>query len=250
MKKTFTCMMMALAFAGAAAFAQNEQNVNVELTPYIWLAGMEGDATVNGRKTDFEKEFSDIVDAVDVGGSLLAVIEINRFLVWGQVDYFALDTDKMEVEDQPRGGSLETDMMLAEVAVGYQFDGWMKDQTFDVLLGVRHLNMDSTLTLKSDGTVHEKTGELTDPILVVRPSMAMFASRIDGLRFNPTLAIGGGGDADLVYELFPQIQYDITENAAIRVGHRTVGYKFEGDDNDNELNIALTGLILGFGMKF
>jgi hypothetical protein len=251
MKTKLTCMMMALALAaGTRSSAQDDKGLQVEITPYLWLAGIEGDATVNGQKTDFEKKFSDIVDAVDVAGSLLAVVQVNRFLVWGQVDYFSTDTDKMDVEDQPQGGRLETDMTLLEFAVGYQFDGWMEDQTFDVLVGVRHLEMDNTLTVKGDGTVHEKTVELTDPMLVVRPSMAMFPSKIDGLRFNPTLAIGGGGDSEMVYELFPQIQYQISELAALRVGYRTVGYKFEGDNNDNELNINLAGLIVGLGMTF
>ena len=62
---------------------------------------------------------------------------------------------------------------------------------------------------------------------------------------TPTLAIGAG-DSDLVYELFPQIQYQVNENIAARIGYRRVGYKFKGDeDEDNELNATLAGLIVG-----
>jgi hypothetical protein len=65
------------------------------------------------------------------------------------------------------------------------------------------------------------------------------------------VAIGGGGDSDLVYELEPQFQYQITPNVVARLGYRTVGYKFKGDHNsDNELNIRLSGLIAGVGVTF
>jgi hypothetical protein len=82
----------------------------------------------------------------------------------------------------------------------------------------------------------------------MRPSIPVLPSKIQGLRFNPTLAIGAGGDADLVYELQPQFQYQITQSVVARLGYRTVGYKFK--DGDNELNINLSGLIAGVGMTF
>jgi hypothetical protein len=76
----------------------------------------------------------------------------------------------------------------------------------------------------------------------------VFPSKIDGLRFNPVLGIGAG-DSDLAYELFPQFQYRINESMAARLGYRTVGWKFEGD-NDNELNVNLAGLIVGLGWVY
>jgi hypothetical protein len=252
-------MMVAALLAGtmsglaqapqAPAMEQGPDGWKFEITPYLWAAGMEGDVTINGQKADFEKSFSDIVDAVEIGGSLLGVIQYDRFLLWGQADYFELDTDEMDIEDRPQGGRLECEQTLLELAAGYQIDGWMEGQTFDILVGVRSLSMDTDLTVEGHGT-RSKEFDVVDPIFVVRPSIPMFPSKIDGLRFNPTLAIGGGGDADLVYELFPQIQYQVNENMAARLGYRTVGYKFKGDNNDNELNFNLAGLIVGLGVTF
>ena len=149
-------------------------------------------------------------------------------------------------------------MLLTEAAVGYQVDGWMEGQTFDLLVGVRNLHMENDLEVFGKGK-SSRDNDVTDPILVVRPSILVYPSKIQGLRFNPTLAIGAGGDSDLVYELQPQFQYQITENIAARLGYRTVGYKFKGDDakNDNlnlteddELNFTLSGLIAGLGVTF
>jgi hypothetical protein len=250
--KASTVGMVAAAFLmlGSAAYAAEPQGWQVELTPYAWLAGIEGDLTVNGHKAEFDKSFSDLVDAVELGASLLTVAQYDRYLIWGQVDYFQMSTDAMDVEDQPKHGSLDTKLLLGEVAVGYQLDGWMEGQTFDLLVGVRALHTEMELEVYGKGTF-EKDNDLLDPILVLRPSIPVFPSKINGLRFNPTLAIGGGGDADLVYELQPQFQYQVTENVAARVGYRRVGYKFKGDHNDdNELNIALAGMIVGLGVTF
>lgn len=236
--------------AGSQAQApQGPDGWQLEITPYAWLAGLEGDVTVNGQEADFEKSFSDIVDAVELGGSLLAIAQYDRILIWGQVDYFSMSTDEMDVEDQPAGGTLDSKLLLGEVAVGYQLDGWMDGQTFDFLVGARTLHMENDLALK-DGRAASRENDLVDPIFVMRPSIPVLPSKIDGLRFNPTLAVGAGGDADLVYEMMPQFQYEISDTIAARLGYRTVGYKFKGDNNDeNELNINLSGLFVGLGIK-
>ena len=254
--KTRMTMMIAAGLvlaAGLAASAAEPQGWKIETTPYLWAAGLEGDVTVNGNKVDFEKSFSDLFEAVDMAASILGVVQYNRFLFWGQADYFSMSTDNLDVEDRPEGGKLETKMSLGEMAVGYQFDGFMDGMTIDVLAGVRALTMDNELTVYDKGTRSTEDpaeDSRVDAILVLRPSVPILPSKIDGLRFNPTLAIGGG-DSELVYELFPQIQYQITDHVVARLGYRTVGYKIKGERNeDNELNFNLAGLTVGVGVTF
>ena len=252
--KIMTTIAASLVLAsGLAASAAEPQGWKFELTPYAWAAGLEGDITVNGHKTDFDKSFSDLIEGVDMAASLLGVVQYNRFLFWGQADYFSMSTDNLAVEDRPEGGKLDSKMLLNELAVGYQFDGFMEGMTIDVLAGVRTLTMDNELTIYDKGTRETEDpaeDSRVDGILVLRPCIPILPSKIDGLRFNPTLAIGAG-DSDLVYELFPQIQYQITDHVAARLGYRTVGYKLKGDKNeDNELNVNLAGLIVGVGVTF
>jgi len=240
----------ALLLAGSAGYAAEPKGWKFELTPYVWMAGMSGDITVNGHYAEFDKSASDLLKGLDVGGSLFATVQYDRFVLWGQVDYFSLSTDQLDVEDQPQGGKLDAKTLIGEAAVGYQIDGWAEGQTFDIMVGARVLNMKNDLTVYNKGEFSKET-TVTDPILVVRPSLPIFPSMISGLRFNPTFAIGGGGDSDFVYELFPELQYNITESMSARLGYRTVGYKFKGEHNtDNELNFKLSGLIVGLGLMF
>ncbi len=239
----------ALLVMAQAGSAQDTEGWKFEVTPYAWLAGLEGDVTVGGHKVEFEKEFTDLFDAVDMAASVRLGAEYNRFMVGAMMDYFSLSTDNMDVEDQPAGGSLDTKTLLTEGAVGYRVDGWSKGQSFGLMVGVRNLHIESDLTLNGHGEV-SKDNDVTDGMFYLLPSLPVFPSKIDGLRFNPVLGIGAG-DSDLVYEMFPQFQYQISENMAARFGYRTVGWNFKGEqDEDNELNVRMAGLVLGLGLTF
>lgn len=248
-KMTILTTLAALLAAGATSYgAEPATGWKFEVTPYAWLAGLEGDVTVNGRKADFDKSASDLLDATELGGSLRLSASYDRFMILAHGDYFSLSTDELDVEDRPQGGKIDTELTLLEAAAGYTLDGWMEDQTFTLCVGVRQTTVDTDLTPTGGSTTSRKR-DLTDPMFYVLPSVPMFPSRIDGLRFNPVLGIGSG-DSELVYEMFPQIQYQLSDYAAARIGYRTVGYKFEGDGNDNELNISLSGLTVGLGLTF
>lgn len=235
-----------LMTVGVGARAEESEGWKFEVTPYVWLAGLEGDVTVHGQKADFEKSASDLLDYVDVAASLRLGAEYNRFMVGALVDYFSLSTDNLDVEDRPQGGELDTEMLLVEGAVGYRVNGWAEGQSFGLMVGVRSLQMKSDLEVYGHGEQSKDT-QVTDGMFYLLPSLPLFPSKIEGLRFNPVLGVGAG-DSDLAYEMFPQIQYQITDHVAARLGYRTVGWKFE--EGDNELNIRMSGLIAGLGFTF
>jgi len=237
---TVVVVLMVMASAGNAA---EPQGWKFEITPYAWLAGVEGDLSVNGHRVDFKKSFGDLFDYVDWGGSLLGVAQYNRYLAWAQVDYFSLSTTKLDVDKQPQHGRLDSRMVMGEYAVGYQVDGWAEGQTFDLLVGARTLSVQNDLEIYGVGKV-TKSKDILDPMVVVRPNLSLTSK----LFFNPTLGIGGGGDSDLIWELQPQFQYQFTDTFEARLGYRTIHYKFTKDGN--RLNIDLSGLVVGFGVMF
>ena len=57
-----------------------------------------------------------------------------------------------------------------------------------------------------------------------------------------------GGDSELVYELYPQLRYQITEHITARIGYRSIGYRTK--NGDNKLDFDLTGFTAGLGATF
>jgi len=248
--RTVVMSLAALLATAQVASAASTPDWQFEVTPYAWATGLEGDARVNSTQVDFNKKFGDIVEKVDMAGSMLAIAQKGRLLMFAQADYFDLSSSKIQITGAPAGGKFESKITVGEFAVGMQVDGWAPKQTFDLLIGMRYTRVDNALTIDQVGTF-SKTTNLKDPMLLVRPSLPIFPSRIDGLRFNPMLGIGGGGDSKLVYEMQPEIQYQFTDHVAGRFGYRRLGYKFNGQNNsENELNLMMGGLLVGLGVTW
>lgn len=247
MKKMMTGMVLAMGLAAAAAQGQTTEGWSFEVTPYLWYAGLEGDLKVAGRSAEFQKDAADLLDAAEVGGSIRLGASYDRFVVGALVDYFSLSTDELDEKDQPARGTVDSKMLLTEALVGYRVDGWAENQSFVLGLGVRNLSLETDLKSKGGASVSDDR-DITDLMFYALPSMQLFSSSVDGLRFNPVLGIGAG-DSDLAYEMFPQIQYDVNDALSVRFGYRRVGWRFEGDGG-NEFNADLAGLILGVGYKY
>lgn len=237
--------MLALLICGlltGAAWAADD-DWKFEITPYIWAVGIDGDVEVRGNKVEVDAGFDDLVDNVDAGGSLLAVVQKGSWVNWLQVDYFELESD--ENVDKIGGAKVEveSDSLFLTVATGIQIDGWKPGQTFDILGGLRYARMDNTLTISGVGSA-DRVSNIYDAVLVVRPSFQLSKR----WRFNPTLSVGAG-DSDLTYELQPQFQFHFNDTWIARLGYRRLYYDTEGSSGTS-FDGAFHGFIAGFGGIF
>lgn len=240
--------VLALA-AGSGAWAAAPQGWKFEITPGLWMAGLEGDMTLAGQEIDFDRSAGEVLEHMEAGGSVSAKIQCNRLVLGGQVDFFRLGTDDLEVVGHASGARLDTDLLFSEAALGYVWDGWKEGQSFTVGIGARQAHLDSDLELQG-GESAGGDQDLADPMLVVWPVMPLFPSKVKGLTLAPAFSIGGGGDSRLVYELFPQLRYQVAEHVVARFGYRTVGYQVAEDRNGNELDFNLAGFLIGLGATF
>jgi hypothetical protein len=220
-----------------ASQARAQDDWSYEITPYLWAAGTDADVTLDAQTVRVKREFV----AVDLAGSVLGVGQRDRFVIWTQLDFLRLDTD--ELERAPAGGRLESDAFLATLGFGYQF-GQRGGRTVDVLLGARHISLDSKFTLNGVGRF-KRDEVFTDPLIIVRPSWPLG----ERWRFNPTVSLGGG-DSQLTWELQPQFQWLIVDRFALRLGYRRVFYRIESDGGRNKWDGAFQGVIIGIGGMF
>lgn len=235
-----------LAAATTSAFAQtSEKDWSLEVTPYIWAAGIDGDITIRGHTGSIDLGFSDLIDSVDIAGAVLGIARYNRFVTWLQFDYVGTDTDELDSEDQPQGARFESDMTMGTLAFGYAFGDPHGQYSLDLLLGARYLSLDNTLTIDALGKF-KHDDSYVDPVLIAVPTWKLS----DRWHFVPVVSIGGGGDAEFIYELQPQFQFQISERVAARFGYRLLHYKLESNTKDNEFDGAFQGLLVGVGGTF
>ncbi len=221
----FIIVMAFLAYPAGAV----EDKWKGELTPYLWIAGMDGEATIAGQTTDVHVDFDD----THPGGSLLGVLQYGQVVCWGQVDRLSLEDD-LGLDH----ATLKLDLTVATRAVGYQFQG-SKGTTYDLLFGAREVWLDREL--RQNGGTLTRDRELTDMVVVLRPSVPLSQN----WRFNP-VASYGGGDSKSTYELWPQFQYQISEHWAGRLGYRRLYYDIE-DDDANKWKGGFQGWVIGLG---
>lgn len=234
------------AVGSPAAFAQ-ESAWGFEITPYVWAGGIDGDVTVRGHTIDVDRGFDDLVDRLDFMGSLLSIGYREHFVVWTQLDYVATDTDELDSDEQPAGGNvrLESDFFAGTLGFGYRFGEPNGRRVLDLMLGAKYLSVENDLTLGNLGTF-KRDKDYLDPVVIARPSFRIS----ERWRFNPTMSIGGGVDADLIWELQPQVQFNITDNLAMRFGYRNLYYDLESDNGQNQFDGSYRGLVLGLGGTF
>ena len=225
----------------ASAMPAAAEDWQIELTPYLWAANVDGDVAVREQVVSIKADFGDIVKAVDMGAALLFRAERNNWVVFTQIDYLSLDSDNLD--DAPERGRLEQDMLMASAAFGREFATSDGRRSLDVLVGMRHLSMDNTLTFETLGRF-EGSRDLNDPILMLRPSF-QFAER---WRFNPTFAYGAGGDSEKVWEMQPTVEFKTGDKTALRFGYRKLYYEAEG--SRTAFDGGFQGLFVGYGGTF
>lgn len=241
-KKTASALTaLYLAISALPALAAEDDTWKFELTPYLWVAGVNADVTVANRSAEVDASFSDLLENLDMAAAFLGTAQYNSWVTWLQVDYLDISSD---FSKGPSGGSLESEMTMSTFGFGRQFQGWKQGQTFDVLLGVRNLSLDNELKLDTLGDFSGDR-DVTDPVIILRPSIPLS----EHWRFNPTLSYGAGGDSESTYELQPQFQYQAWENTAFRFGYRKLGYDIESD-RSFAFDGAFEGPFIGFGMTF
>lgn len=241
MNALWACLML---FSGVSAYAEAPEGIHAEVTPYLWMAKLSGDMTVKGYDVDLDDQ------GTEAGGSLLATVQYRRFVLGWQMEYFQPEIENLELGDSGMSGNVDSELLLTQLAVGYQFDGWREGQHITVAAGVRNLHLRNDLEAAGGDKYEQKTNS-TDPLLIVWQTFPLFPKNIDGLSLSPAFSIGGGGDSELIFELFPQLRYEIVPHIHVRFGYRTAGYKLkDAAELEDSLDVKLAGFIFGVGGSF
>ncbi len=250
----FTVLSVAGLFAMPALAQDNGMSTSSDNTwhgliePYFWGPGINGDLTLSGpngnqQTVSVDQSFSDLWKYTNAGGSLLGNFSYNKFVVFGEADYFSLTTS--ELNNPPAPGEVTMKMYIYDVTGGWRFDG-DKGKYYDLMAGFRTVSIHGTITLNANnvlpnGFYGSNTRNVTDAIIMFRPLIPLS----ENWAFSPTVD-AGGGQSQLTYELWPQFQYRFAKNWLVSFGYRQLYYRTSNDKNQM-WDGRLKGIMLGIG---
>jgi hypothetical protein len=216
-----------------------------EVAPYLWVAGMDGDITIEGQDFDVSADFEDILDQTRYGGSVILAANRGHWVNFLQLDYLALEDDDIEprrsrefiVRDDLH---LEVDTLLLTAATGYRVPIGQR-HSLDVMAGLRYAGIKTDIDRNRAGNLNSDR-DIYDGIVMVRPQIRFG----DHWYLMPSFSVGTG-DSDLTWEVFPEIIYQ-PGDLRFRFGYRNLNY--DSGENDEEIDFSMRGLLLGVGFLF
>lgn len=243
-----------------------QRNWALQVTPYMWAAGLDGRISPfrRGPTIGVEKSFSDVVDELNFGGF------IN---IWGRYDRFVLSGDIMYVDTSdvrnagplpalaipgvgviPPGGNIEAEVdtrqFTATLMGGYRLVA-TPQFTLDALGGARlwHISNDVTLTGSlggASGTVsHGESFGWVDPLLGLRA----FLPLTQKLSLQGQVDIGGfGAGSDLTWSAMATVNYVFSDRLSASVGYKVLDVDY--DRGGHVYDTRLSGPVLGITYRF
>jgi hypothetical protein len=118
--KSLVCLAV---FAASPAFAQDSDELDWKITPYLWGVNVDGTIGVGPINQDIDAGFSDIVSDVDVGGSIYAELGKGSHAIHADYTYLRLKPDATQFQSSPfpPGSELKTKMTINMFETGYNY---------------------------------------------------------------------------------------------------------------------------------
>jgi opacity protein-like surface antigen len=241
---------LALAPVMGSALAQNAgptSGWSFQLTPYLWLAGINGDVEgPHGLSASFDAGIGDVLSHLDGGLMLLGEARYRRWGILVDFDYAKLSGTGggfSPILGQP---SLTTKEYLVTLDGAYRF---IDSDAFklDALAGVRIMSVDNDLSFSGAllAPRSDNGGDTwADPVVGLRTILPIGG----GFVANALGDVGGGPNGDLTWQIYGGIGYDISQAVSAYVGYRYLSMNHQ--DGNFKFNINQQGPILGVGFRF
>jgi len=218
-----------------------------QLSPYLWIAGINGRAGVGDLVVDVDSGLTD--DNIHLNAGFMAAFEArrNRWILLTDLQYSNLGTERPTPGPLFSDATAEFRTFIFDPEVGYRVAANQeKRRSLDLLGGIRIWHLRANLDL--------------DPGLLSARSASRSKSWVDAIvgargRIGVTkkiVLIGeadlGGGGSEFTYHLFGGAAFNVSRRVSLVGGYRVLHVDY---DKDNFLfDMSLTGPVLGASFRF
>lgn len=233
------------------------QDWALQITPYLWAAGISGDISPFQRAPTIsvDKSFSDVLHDLNLGGFINIWGRYERFVFSGDIMYVdTTDTHEFGTPPLPfpipTGTRVNVDVdtkeFTASAMAGYRLVD-TPSFTLDALGGVRfwHISNDVTVTALGRTVSYGESFGWADPIVGARA----FVNITDKLSLQAQADVGGfGAGSDSTWSVLGTVNYIVTDNLSVSAGYKVLDVDY---DNDGYVfDTQLSGPVLGMTYRF
>lgn len=217
------------------ASLQDDQ-VHLELTPYLLIPGMSGDVTVKGTTEPINASVGDIFSHLQFGFMARSQISYDRF-------FFGTDTVYMGLGGANNAINAGFDQWAAELLGGYRVH-----RRIALLTGVRYNDLSADFKFKGPLATHIRASQVWwDPFV---GGVANFPLS-EKLTASVRLDVGGfGAGSKIAVNSEPLLNYRISKRLTGMAGWKFMYQDYVNSEQHFEYDVLTQGLVLGMSMRW
>jgi hypothetical protein len=210
-----------------------------EITPYIWLVGLEGDVSTGDVTSPVENENNlFVLENLDLYGA--GTFEARKHN-WALL----IDGLYVRYSDDLTNRLFDTNLIMEagffEAVASYRLE---KLKALEFIAGARYIFATLEIT-QIPGQSAKDRQDWVDPIVGLRFTWDIADKWLMRLRGD----LGGFGvGSEFVYNALMTIEYRLSQMFSLKAGYRFMKVDFK--ENDFIYNISLSGFGLGLGIRF
>lgn len=226
----------------------------VQISPYVWAAGLKGNVSPFRRAPtlSIDKSFSDILDGLEMGGFVSGWARYDRVVLSADIMYVDV-AESRAIGALPRLGQtpglsakVDTTQFVATLQAGYRvFES--PNVSLDLLGGVRWWEISTDATVQYSGfAVHYGSAfGWVDPVIGLRG----FYRFTDRLSTVVQADVGGfGASSNSTWQILATLNYAFSDRLAGSIGYKVLDVDYSSDGH--VFDTRLSGPVLGVTVRF
>ena len=234
---------LTLALISTSAWSQDSDQMDWEITPYLWLVNLDGSLSVGDIEQDIDMSFGDILEDLEIAGEVYAEVGKGQHAFHIDYTYMRLRPDPTELESPPfpPNAELSTKMTINLFEPAYNFR-WKGPGGPALVVGARLTDMDIRLSPENLEAVNVGPS-WWDYFLGIKTQNII--SNKWGFDFYGTIGTGG---SDLPWTLQATFARRYSNDNRLMLGFRVWGIDYSETKNmvSNEIDLTMYGFTIGY----
>jgi hypothetical protein len=220
----------------------------IQVTPYVWAAGIRGDVSQfkRGPVATIEKSFGDVLEDLNFAAFANFWVRKDRFVFAADVAYIDLSDNEVIDFIPALGATVDVQALSSTLQAGYRV--YEESQVaFDVLAGARGWFISTAIDVSLGGlsrSVNEDFGWV-DPVIASR-GLFKLTDKVSLLAYGD---IGGfGAGSRFTWQVLATVNYAFTKHLSVSGGYKILSTDYSSDGH--VFDTTLAGPAFGVTYRF